>query len=79
MSILFQGGSGEQLKVQLLAVVSIAAWSVLISFLFLKLVTLTVGLRVSEEEEILGADVVEHNCGDVMYDKKKKMVQYLSI
>lgn len=74
ISNLLQGGSGEQLKVQLLAVVAISVWSLLMSFIFLKLVTLTLGLRVSEEEEILGADIVEHNCGDLMYDKKKKKV-----
>ncbi|GAB1606047.1 putative ammonium transporter 3 [Argonauta hians] len=69
---LFWGGSAEILKVQAIGAVAITIWSVVVSYIFLKFVQITVGLRVSEEEEIIGADIVEHNCGGYFYDKKTK-------
>ena len=57
---LFYGGGFHQLELQLLGVVSICAWTavaITITFLVIKA---TVGLRVSEEEEIMGLDACEH-------------------
>ena len=57
---LFYGGGFGQLGIQLLGVVSVASWAAIaitISFLVIKK---TVGLRVSEEEEIIGLDSCEH-------------------
>ena len=57
---LFYGGGFHQLGLQLLGVVSICAWTavaITITFLVIKA---TVGLRVSEEEEIMGLDACEH-------------------
>ena len=57
---LFYGGGFELLGIQLLGVASVAAWAavtITISFLVIKA---TVGLRVSEEEEIVGLDAKEH-------------------
>lgn len=48
------------LGVQALACVAIIAWTAIVSFLLLKLVDVTFGLRVSLDDEILGADLVEH-------------------
>ena len=57
---LFYGGGFKQLGLQLLGFVSVAAWTavtITIAFLIIKA---TVGLRVSEEEEIVGLDSREH-------------------
>ena len=57
---LFYGGGFKQLGLQLLGFVSVAAWTavtITIAFLIIKA---TVGLRVSEEEEIGGLDSCEH-------------------
>lgn len=49
--------------VQLLAVVSIMTWTALSTLILLLLIDKTMGLRVSVEEEIMGADLVEHGIG----------------
>ena len=57
---LFYGGGFELLGIQLVGMFATAAWTVvtmLAVFLFIKK---TVGLRVTEEEEILGLDSTEH-------------------
>lgn len=57
---LFYGGGFHQLGLQLLGFASVAAWTavtITIAFLVIKA---TVGLRVTEEEEIIGLDATEH-------------------
>ena len=57
---LFYGGGFSQLGIQFVGMFITAAWTVVtitIAFLILKK---TVGLRVSEEEEIVGLDAMEH-------------------
>ena len=57
---LFYGGGLEQLELQLIGFAAVAAWtavSITIVFLLIKSV---MGLRVSEEEEIVGLDSCEH-------------------
>ena len=57
---LFYGGGFGLLGIQLLGFVSVAAWTaVTITIVFL-VIKATVGLRVSEEEEIIGLDATEH-------------------
>ncbi len=51
---------GGQLMVQILGVVVVAAWSGIATFAVVKLIGLVVRLRVSEEEEIEGLDIVAH-------------------
>ena len=51
---------GGQIGVQALAVGVTAAWSALVTFVLLKLLALTVGLRVSPEEENEGLDLADH-------------------
>ena len=48
------------LGIECLAIVSIATWSACTSFVFLKVIDLTMGLRLTSEEEELGSDYVEH-------------------
>ncbi|MDE5866444.1 MAG: adenylate cyclase, partial [Lachnospiraceae bacterium] len=57
---LFYGGGFNQLGLQLIGFAAVAAWTavtITIAFLIIKAV---VGLRVSEEEEIVGLDSCEH-------------------
>ena len=57
---LFYGGGFELLGLQLLGFATVAAWTVVtitITFLIIKAV---VGLRVSQEEELVGLDATEH-------------------
>lgn len=57
---LFYGGGFRQLGLQLIGVLSVGAWAavtITIAFLIIKAV---VGLRVTEEEEIVGLDGPEH-------------------
>lgn len=57
---LFYGGGFKLLGLQIVGVVSVAAWTavtITIAFLIIKA---TIGLRVSEEEEIIGLDATEH-------------------
>ena len=57
---LFYGGGFELLGLQLLGFATVAAWAVVtitITFLIIKAV---VGLRVSQEEELVGLDATEH-------------------
>ena len=50
-----------QFGIQMLAVVSILAWSGTISYLLLKLLDQTLGLRVSTQDETEGLDISQHN------------------
>jgi len=57
---LFYGGGFKQLGIQLVGFVSVAAWTavtITIAFFIIKAIF---GLRVSEEEEIIGLDSTEH-------------------
>ncbi len=60
ISGLFYGGGFRQLGLQFIGVFSVGAWAavtITIAFLIIKA---TVGLRVTEEEEIVGLDAPEH-------------------
>ena len=57
---LFYGGGFHQLGLQLLGVVTVMAWTIITMTIVFKIIDKTVGLRVTEEEEIVGLDVKEH-------------------
>ncbi len=57
---LFYGGGFGQLGLQLLGVITVFAWTGVTMFIVFKVIDSTIGLRVSEEEEIEGLDVKEH-------------------
>jgi len=59
------GGAGHQFAMQALGVVTVAVWSAAASYAILKLVGLTVGLRVTRDEEIQGLDYASH--GETAY------------
>ena len=53
-------GNPGQLWVQILAVVATAAFSFIVTFVLATLIDLLVGLRVSENEELVGLDISQH-------------------
>ena len=55
------GGIGEQLGVQAVGVISVLVYTGVATFILLKLTNLVTPLRVSDEEETQGLDVVLHN------------------
>jgi Amt family ammonium transporter len=57
---LFYTGSFHQLGVQLLGIVTSGGFAFIVSFVLLYVMKATMGLRVTEEEEIIGLDLSEH-------------------
>lgn len=57
---LFYGGGFKLLGLQLTGFVSVAAWTVVTITIVFLVIKATLGLRVSEEEEIVGLDQTEH-------------------
>lgn len=57
---LFYGGGTHQLLLQLLGILSICVWAAVTITIAFLIIRATVGLRVTEEEEIQGLDSCEH-------------------
>ncbi|MEH7418250.1 ammonium transporter [Neobacillus drentensis] len=57
---LFYGGGLHQLGVQALGVLTCGAFAFIASFIILAIMKKVMGLRVTEEEEIIGLDISEH-------------------
>jgi Amt family ammonium transporter len=57
---LFFGGGVQQLGVQALGVAVAVAWALALGFITFKVMDMTMGIRVSPEEELAGLDVFEH-------------------
>ena len=57
---LFYGGGINQLVMQLIMVLVIAAWVTVTTGLLFFVLKKTIGLRVSAEEEMQGLDILEH-------------------
>ncbi|EDO47038.1 predicted protein, partial [Nematostella vectensis] len=68
-----KGGNGWLLGIQLLTVVALIAWSAAVSFILLMILNKLVGLRVTEEEENLGCDAVEHEMDYRKTENTKQM------
>ncbi|WP_431274486.1 ammonium transporter [Variovorax ureilyticus] len=60
-------GIGAQVWIQLKAVLLTVVWSAVVAFIAYKIVDLTIGLRVSEEEEREGLDISAH--GETAYSR----------
>jgi Amt family ammonium transporter len=58
-------GNARQLGIQALAVIATAAYAIVVSFVILKVLDLTIGLRVGDREEIEGLDLSQH--GEAAY------------
>lgn len=57
---LFYGGGVKLLGLQLIGFASVAAWTLVTITIVFLVIKATVGLRASQEEEIVGLDVMEH-------------------
>lgn len=57
--LLYGGGAGL-LVTQLIGIAAVFAWTVATSFVLFGLIKITIGLRVSKEEEEIGLDIGEH-------------------
>lgn len=53
-------GNPRQLLIQLMAIAVVAAFSFVVSLVLLKAIDWTIGLRVSDEEELMGLDLSQH-------------------
>ena len=51
---------GEQLKVQFIGVIATVIFTAVVTWVILKVIDALVGLRVTEEQEIEGLDIVLH-------------------
>lgn len=58
---LFFGGGFKQLGIQLLGVAAVGAWAVLTSGALLLIMKKTIGIRVTDQEQVAGLDVSEHD------------------
>ncbi len=57
---LFFGGGITQLLAQIMGILTIGLWTVVLSTIFWVALKSTLGIRVSEEEELMGLDIGEH-------------------
>jgi Amt family ammonium transporter len=53
-------GNGTQVLIQILAVIVVAAFSFVATWIIAKIIQVTMGLRVREEEELVGLDISQH-------------------
>ena len=51
----------DQFSIQILGVIATGGYTAVLTFVLLKFVDLAIGLRVSDEEEIQGLDINQHN------------------
>ena len=65
---LFYGGGFELLGLQIFGVLCTAAWTVVTITIAFYVIKKTIGLRVTEEEEILGLDQTEHGLASAYAD-----------
>ena len=66
---LFNGGGADQLIAQTTGAFAYAIWAVVLSFIVFGILKATIGLRVTEKEELQGLDISEH--GSIAYHGKR--------
>ncbi len=67
---LFNGGGADQFIAQLTGAVAYMVWAIVMSFIVFAALKYSIGLRVTEEEEIGGLDISEH--GELAYPGKRQ-------
>lgn len=67
---LFNGGGASQFIAQITGAVAYMIWAILLSFIVFSVLKITIGLRVTEEEELKGLDISEH--GTIAYPGKRE-------
>lgn len=65
---LFTGGDAHLLGIQALGMICVIAWVVVTMTIVFQVIKHTIGLRVTEEEEVLGLDSTEHNLANAYSD-----------
>jgi Amt family ammonium transporter len=65
---LFYGGGVKLLGIQCLGIVTVLAWAAITITIVFLVIKATLGLRVSEEEEIIGLDETEHGLASAYAD-----------
>jgi ammonium transporter, Amt family len=70
---IFNGGGSAQLVAQLVGGLAYAVWAVALSFFVFAILKYTMGLRVTEKEEVAGLDISEH--GSIAYPGKRERGQ----
>jgi len=58
---LFNGGGAGLLINQIIGVVTVMAWGFGLGFILFKILKMTIGVRVTREEEFAGLDIKEHS------------------
>lgn len=58
---LFFGGGAALLGKQVMAIAASAAYSALVTFILLKIIDAVMGLRVAQEDEVMGLDLSQHS------------------
>jgi Amt family ammonium transporter len=66
---IFNGGGADQLIAQLTGAFAYMIWAILLSSIVFGILKYTIGLRVTEEDEIAGLDISEH--GSIAYPGKR--------
>ncbi len=61
----------DQLKIQTIGIISIGVWAFGLSFIFMSLINIFFKLRISEEEEEIGLNYVEHGAKTESYELLK--------
>ncbi|MEL0073007.1 MAG: ammonium transporter [Flavobacteriaceae bacterium] len=67
---LFNGGGISQLVSQLIGATAYMVWAIILSFIVFSVLKYTIGLRVTEQEELQGLDISEH--GSIAYPGKRE-------
>jgi ammonium transporter, Amt family len=70
---IFNGGGSAQLVAQLVGGLAYAVWAVALSFIVFAILKYTMGLRVTEKDEVAGLDISEH--GSIAYPGKRERGQ----
>ena len=65
---LLTGGDAHLLGIQALGMICVIAWVVVTMTIVFQVIKHTIGLRVTEEEEVLGLDSTEHNLANAYSD-----------
>ena len=55
-----EGVTAAIMTTQIIGIVAAFVWAFGTAFILFKLISMTIGLRISEEDELLGVDIVEH-------------------
>ena len=53
-------GNAPQLMIQSIGIIAAILYSVIVTFVILKILDMAMGLRVTDEEEVIGLDITQH-------------------